>query len=334
MYDDRRATAAAERIARTAPAGSPARSPTSSLAKLIHLQMQSDPRRRFLALHQADWITGRLSGHFGVSDWNNVLKLGYDARDLRWPRWVRALVPDQVRLPRVLAPGERVSLLAPELADQLGWPRETRVLAGTTDSTAAVVAAGARDLGDAVTALGSTLVLKILSDRPIEDASYGIYSQRYRDRWLVGGASNSGGAILRHHFTADQIQRLSEAIDPSRPSGLAYYPLLVPGERFPRNDPHLTPVLSPRPTEPHAFLHGILEGIAQIEREGYQRLAELGAPLPRRIWTIGGGAANRTWTRIRERILGIPVVAAEHQDAAYGAACLARDGDRRATPRP
>ena len=29
-------------------------------------------------LHQADWISGRLAAHYGITDENNALKLGYD----------------------------------------------------------------------------------------------------------------------------------------------------------------------------------------------------------------------------------------------------------------
>jgi sugar (pentulose or hexulose) kinase len=72
-----------------------------------------------------------------------------------------------------------------------------------------------------------------------------------------------------------------------------------------------------------------LEGIARIEAEGYARLAELGAPRPRRIASIGGGAANPVWTAMRQRVLGVPVTAAEHQDAAYGAALIALRRRRR-----
>jgi D-ribulokinase len=319
MYNDRRAVAESALIDRVAPLESPARGPSASLAKLLCLQGQIKRAPEVLALHQADWILGRLTGRFGVSDWNNSLKLGYDAEHLSWPVWVRELVPQGVRLPEVLAPGDLVGTLA----DVPNWPATTCILAGTTDSTASVIASGATEPGDAVTCLGSTLVLKIVSKRPVTASAYGIYSHRLGDAWLVGGASNSGGAVLRQYFSDGEIASLSLAIDPGQPSGLNYYPLPAPGERFPRSDPGLAPRLWPRPADPKDFLQGLLEGIAQIEAEGYARLAELGAPQPKRILSIGGGAANATWTRLRERILGIPVVAAEHQDAAYGAARLA-----------
>jgi sugar (pentulose or hexulose) kinase len=148
----------------------------------------------------------------------------------------------------------------------------------------------------------------------------------------VGGASNSGGAVLRQYFSVDEIARLSAAIDPDEPCALDYYPLPRPGERFPVSDPRLPPRLEPRPEDRRQFLHGLLVGIARIEALGYRRLTQLGAPTPRRVLTAGGGAANPTWQRIRARMLGVPVCAAYHAQAAYGAALLARAGYARAGP--
>jgi sugar (pentulose or hexulose) kinase len=74
------------------------------------------------------------------------------------------------------------------------------------------------------------------------------------------------------------------------------------------------------------FFQGLLEGMAEIEARGYRLLAELGAPYPVEVRTVGGGAQNEAWTRIRARRLGVPVVRAEHQEAAYGAALLALRG--------
>ncbi len=330
MYNDARALGAAARISETAPPESPARGPTASLAKLLHLAAAAPRDTGILALHQADWISGRLCGRYGTSDWNNALKLGFDAARLVWPDWVTDLIrreyPPGIALPRVLAPGTPLGTLTPALALDLGLAPATRVLAGTTDSTAAVIAAGARAPGDAVTCLGSTLVLKVVTDRPIAVARYGVYSHRLGAVWVVGGASNSGGAVLLRHFPLDALRSLSARIDPERPSGLDYYPLPGIGERFPRADPGLAPRLEPRPADPARFLHGLLEGLAAIEAEGYGLLVSLGAPRPVRVLTTGGGAANPVWMRLRERALGLPVETARHPEAAYGSARLALGG--------
>lgn len=43
--------------------------------------------------------------------------------------------------------------------------------------------------------------------------------------WLVGGASNTGGAVLRQHFTDAELADLSSRMDTRVPTGLDYYPL-------------------------------------------------------------------------------------------------------------
>jgi len=310
MYNDTRSLAEAERIEQVAPPTSPTRGAGSSLAKLLSLKHRLRPGPGTLALHQADWLLGYLTDHYGVSDWNNCLKLGLDPRTGHWPRWPERLEPAPVELPRAVAPGTRLDRVSLTAARATGLPQHTRVLAGTTDSTAAVVATGALSPGDAVTCLGSTLVLKIIGPDPIAAPDYGVYSHRFGERWLIGGASNSGGAVLRHYFDDAELRSLSTTLDPDRPTGLDYYPLLAPGERFPINDSALPPRLDPRPADDGRFLQGLLEGIARIEAAGYRRLQQLGAPPPRTVLTTGGGAANAGWTEIRRQRLGISVMAA------------------------
>ena len=58
-------------------------------------------------------------------------------------------------------------------------------MAGTTDSIAAFLASGASKAGQAVTSLGSTLAIKMLSTTPVEDNKRGIYSHRLGSQWLV-----------------------------------------------------------------------------------------------------------------------------------------------------
>lgn len=62
--------------------------------------------------------------------------------------------------------------------------------------------------------------------------------------------------MLRRHFTDGQLAELTKRVDASRPSGLDYYPLVAPGERFPVNDPQLPPRLEPRPDDDALFLQG------------------------------------------------------------------------------
>jgi sugar (pentulose or hexulose) kinase len=323
MYDDRRATGAAARVAEVGPSDTPARGANSALCKLLYLEQTPAGQQAAHALHQADWLAGRLTGRFGIADENNALKLGYDPLTREWPAWLRKLDIAWDLLPMVVPAGTPIGPIRPAVADMLGLPRDLEVVAGTTDSVAATLAAGATAVGEAVTSLGSTLALKVWCETPIAAARYGVYSHRVGDRWLAGGASNSGGAVLRHYFDDAELAALSVGIDPDQPTGLDYYPLLGSGERFPFADPEKPACLEPMIDDRRVFLQGLLEGIAKIEQLGYQRLSALGAPYPTRVYTAGGGAINATWSRIRARLLGVPVERAVQRDAAFGAACLA-----------
>ncbi len=323
LYNDRRAVAQAARIAARAPQQTAVHGPTSSLAKLLWLQDHGLAGQAAHALHQADWIAGRLTGAYGHSDYNNCLKLGYDAEHLAWPAWLADLGVHTALLPQVHVPGEFLGVLHPGVAARLGLPPATQVRAGTTDGVAAFLAAGAHAPGHGVTSLGSTLVLKLVSDRPVFSAAHGVYSHRLGHCWLAGGASNSGGAVLAQFFSTEELRALTPLLRPDVPTGLDYYPLPNIGERFPLSEPALKPRLEPKPADRAVFLQGLLEGIARIEARGYELLTELGAPRLTALWTTGGGAQNPAWERIRARALGVPQHRAISEHAAYGTARLA-----------
>jgi sugar (pentulose or hexulose) kinase len=331
LYNDDRGIAFMEQLRAIAPPHHTVISATSSLAKLLWWQEAARGAQLYAPteiyfLHQADWLGFLLHGQLGISDYHNALKLGYDVEQLCYPDWLLEL-PSLPILPQVLAPGTPVGKVTAEMRSQFGLSPNCIVRAGTTDSIAAFLASGATSPGEAVTSLGSTLVLKLLSQKRVEDARSGIYSHRLGDLWLTGGASNTGGAVLRHFFTDEELESLSRQIDLSYESPLDYYPLLKAGDRFPINDPQLPPRLEPRPENPVEFLHGLLASMARIEARGYQLLQQLGANPLKCVYTAGGGAKNTVWTRIRARYLGVPVMQSAHAEAAYGAALLAQPED-------
>ncbi len=65
---------------------------------------------------------------------------------------------------------------------------------GTTDSIAAFIAADVSGAGAAVTSLGSTLAIKMLSDGRVDDARYGVY------RWAAVVMTSNAGAIRMYSF--------------------------------------------------------------------------------------------------------------------------------------
>ena len=84
-------------------------------------------------------------------------------------------------------------------------------------------------------------------DAAPSQAITGVYSHRFDDAWLVGGASNAGCRVLRHFdFTEAELADLSPGLDADATNGAGIYPLVNEGERFPVNDAAKQPRLPAR----------------------------------------------------------------------------------------
>ena len=320
MYDDADTGELAAQIKTLAPRESAAHGATSPAARA--LEWAKLPRLHCI-LHQADWINGCLGATNWQTDENNALKTGYDPVAREWPDWLRGFGLSPGILPEVVPVGTSIGKVSSQAAIALGIPAGITIAAGTTDGCATFLASGATEPGEASTALGSTIVLKLLSDQPIFAPELGIYSHRIGDTWLAGGASNCGGKTLLQFFTAEQLAGLEAALDLTKPTGTDYYPLPSVGERFPVSDPNLEPRLTPRPTDDAQFLQGIYEAFARIEQTGYAKLATLGGPKLRNVRHAGGGSRSIAWMTLRAQALGVPQHTAWSEEAAAGAARLA-----------
>ncbi len=323
MYNDVRPAELVKELSRKTSTV-PACSRTSALAKAVWLFQNYTPAGKYFIQQQADWVLSQFTDSPGISDWNNGLNLGFDPETLTWPDWLTEIDIGKGAFPSISPPGKPVAYISPRIAKQLGLPESTRLHAGTTDSIAAFLASGAGQPGEAVTSLGSTLVLKLCTQKSIHSNTHGIYSHRLdQQRWLAGGASNTGGAVLKANFTLDELLSLSEQINPDRYTGLNYYPLPSKGERFPFPDPEKLPLMYPVPDTRSEYLQAIFEGMARIEKQGYDLLEELTNEPVLSVRSSGSGAHNPVWNRIRQRIVDRPFLQAKQKQAAYGSALLA-----------
>ncbi|KDN95175.1 FGGY-family carbohydrate kinase [Hydrogenovibrio marinus] len=319
MYDDKRAIEQATKISKYAPTNSAAHGASSTLAKVMWLEgslQQKLPQNGCKIAHQIDWVNSFFTQALCPTDANNALKLGFNPVENKWPDWVQKLVNSS--LPEVVIPGTIIGKISQTVADTYGFPNDAQVYAGTTDSIAAFLASGAKNLGDATSSLGSTISLKLLTDKPIFSPEHGIYSHTLGELWLVGGASNTGGAVLLKYFSLPEILSLLEEVNINQPTNLDYYPLLTPGERFPIANNALQPRVSPRPSSDSKFLLALIEGLVGIEKLGYELLEELSSTKIQTIYTTGGGTKNDVWMALRETRLGYKTKKAAQTDAAFG----------------
>jgi D-ribulokinase len=281
-------------------------------------------------MHCADYLASRLCGGARVAtDTSHALKSGYDALAGEWPPAARTaldLPPDL--LPDVVRPGTTLGTIPAAVAAETGLPAGARVAAGMTDGCAAQIAANALRPGDGVSVLGTTLILKGVSDRPVHDPAGAVYAHAHPDGgWLPGGASNVGARALQAAFPGRELAELDGLAQAHEPAGGAIYPLVERGERFPFYDPAAEPIEIGHFAGEADRYAALLQGVAFVERLGLVALGRLGAPITGRLALTGGGTRSRYWTQLRADVLGRPVELPVTPEPSVGMAVLAAAGD-------
>ncbi len=291
---------------------------------LKHHEPEAWERCRWI-IHPADYIVGKLTGEFAVSDYSNTLKTGYDLLELRWPSFIEdALGIDIEKLPKVVRPGDLIGRVTPECSVQTGLRQGTAVVAGVSDGTAGFLASGASRVGDWNSTLGTTLVVRGISPQLICDPKGRVYCHRHPDGWwLPGGASNVGGECLTELFPDGDYALMDRLVSQFMPSGLSCYPLVRCGERLPFVQADAEGFFPDTAGDRARLYLSCLEGVAYVERWCYELMQDLGAPVGNRIYSTGGGARSTVWTSIRSAVLNKQVCIPTVPEPAMGSAIVA-----------
>ncbi len=277
-----------------------------------------------LIIHQSDYITGMLCGEFGYSDYSNSLKTGYDLIDNCWPEFIDGLGLDRSKLPAITAPGEIIGKISEYASERLGLSTSTYVTAGATDGYSSALSAGAVRTGDWATILGTTMVLKGVSESIVIDPNGSSYCHKLpTDKWMIGGASNIGGRCLNNRFEKDEFARYDKSVDQLSPTGVLIYPLTGTGERYPFVDRSASEFIIGDISDKRILFTALMEGVGYTERLAYDLNERMGCSIGSEICSSGGACRSDEWLRIRASILGrsikVPVVV----DATMGSAMLA-----------
>ena len=278
-------------------------------------------------IHAADFIIGKLSGNFSVTDPTNALKSGFDVRTMEWPAYLVEKLPLKKEWLQQHKPsGTPAGIIQHELASKLGLSPKTIITTGMTDGCASQVASGAVNPGDWNTTIGTTLVVKGVTRQAINDPSGALYCHRHPEGyWMPGGASNTGADWVSKLYEAKDLVELSKAASNMIPTGHLAWPLLQDGERFPFVAP-TAKGFKPPGLEGEELFAAYLEGVAYIERYAYEQINILSGETVRQIFTAGGASNSNTWLLIRSSVLGLPIRKMENVSGAIGAAILAASG--------
>lgn len=329
MYSDQRASDAGALCQKTAllyhPDGYTGFNASSGLSKIVWFTQTFPDKTRKIAnwVHAADYLIGMLSGEWGITDFTNALKSGYDVRNEQWPAYLFERLPlKRTWMPEVVPSGTPIGTISSSLAQELGLSKNLRIVAGMTDGCASQVASGAVNPGEWNTTIGTTMVLKGVTTNEIKDPEGRLYNHRHPEGfWMPGGASNIGADWVTKTF-GDRLAEMERQSLALIPTGIISYPLLQKGERFPFIAPQARGFL-PNSLSPAQVFAANMEGVAYIERYAFELIEKLSGEKISSVFTAGGGSKNNAWLHIRSSVLNLPIYKMRYVTGAAGGAILA-----------
>lgn len=329
MYSDKRSVKQAEKCTEAAlkyhNSGYTAFNFSSGLAKMVwFIETYPDKAEKITRwIHAADFLTGKLSNVWGVTDYTNAFKSGYDVGKYGWPAYLYTHLPLKKEwLPTVVPSGTVIGTIAPELAEELNLPDTIKITAGITDGCASQIASGAINPGEWNTTIGTTMVVKGVTKNEVLDPLGRLYSHRHpAGYWMPGGASNTGADWVTNEF-GDDLVNMNQAAEKLIPTSFISYPLRQEGERFPFMAPQARGFEPDGLTKAERFTAN-MEGVAYMERYAYELIEHLSGEKVSAVFTAGGASNSDTWLTIRSNVLDKPVYKMKHVSGAVGAAVLA-----------
>jgi xylulokinase len=238
------------------------------------------------------------------------------------------------RLPRLLKPTDIVGSVTSAAAEETGLPAGLPVATGTVDAWSEIIGCGGAADGRAADIAGTSEVVAVVTDRPVQGADITSSELIGGLHWL-GGPTQAGGDALswlaRGFYAATdadavlaRIEAEAASVEPGS-DGLVFLPYLN-GERAPIWDGQARAAFVGL-TSAHGREHcarAVYEGVAFAVRHILAVCEEATGLRPEALRVSGGGSRSRFWNQIKADVTGMPVLQCEVAEAgALGAALLA-----------
>ncbi|GLZ01544.1 gluconokinase [Actinoplanes sp. NBRC 103695] len=296
----------------------------------------------------ARWGGGKELILSGLADESYLLDLSlasatglYDIHERRWdPEALEIAGVREEQLAEVV-PTTRRLRLKPEVASAAGLPAGTPLIIGAGDGPLANLGVGATPAGVAAVSLGTSGAMRTVVDRPSADEGGRLFCYALtEDRWVVGGAVNNAGSVVRwagQAFAAGFARPAAEGEDadeidaamlveaqnaPPGSDGLLCLPYLL-GERAPwwrsgMRGAYLG--LGREHGRPH-LVRAAVEGVCQQIALVRDSLDTAGYPV-REVRATGGAVASDLWVGVLAAALDLPVAVADTPEGTGLGACL------------
>lgn len=280
-----------------------------------------------------DYIAYMLSGVHctDVSDASGMLL--FDVKNKCWSQEMIDICHiKKEQLAQIFESYEVVGTIKPQIADELGFSRSVKIIAGAGDNAAAAIGTGTVGDGKCNISLGTSGTIFISSKNFCVDKNNALHAFAHSDGHYHLMGCMLSAASCNKWWMEDIIGTKDFAAEQTNISGLGennvfFLPYLM-GERSPHNNPDARAMFigmsmdSTRADMTQAVLEGVAFGI----RDSFEIAKSLGIKIER-TKICGGGAKSPLWKKIIANVLGISVEVIESEEGpGYGGAILAAVG--------
>ncbi|HAG69543.1 MAG TPA: xylulokinase, partial [Lachnospiraceae bacterium] len=236
------------------------------------------------------------------------------------------------QLARIFESYETVGTIKPEIAADLGFSEDVRIIAGAGDNAAAAIGTGTVGDGRCNISLGTSGTIFISSRDFCVDDQNALHAFAHADgHYHLMGCMLSAAScnkwwmediIGTEDYAGEQagIKKLGE-------NNVFFLPYLM-GERSPHNNPDARGMFigMSMDTTRADMTQAVLEGVAFGIRDSFEVAKSQGIRIES-TKICGGGAKSPLWKRIMANVLGIRVEVIESEEGpGYGGAILAAVG--------
>ena len=307
--------------------GLPAKSGKDSIAHILFLKNERPEiyDSTFKFLEPKDYLNLRLTGEFAATYDSIMLHWVTDIRDINNVHYNKGLIRkmgvDRDKLPRLLRSVDILGAVKPDIAQELGIPADTKVVAGSPDIQSAVMGSGAvRDFeGHIYIGTSSWITCHVPFKKT--DISHNMASvpSSIPGKYFLANEQETAGACLKflrdNVFFGDDPTRLNnpevfrefdkivERVPPGS-NGLIFTPWLF-GERTPVEDHTIRGglhniSLSAKRDE---IIRAVFEGVAYNSKWLFDLVERFIKRKMDPINMIGGGAQSDVWCQIYADVL-------------------------------
>ena len=280
-----------------------------------------------------DYLAYKLSGTFctDYSDASGMLLL--DVKNRCWSKEMMDICHvTEDQLPKLYESYEVVGTIKPEIAAELGFSNDVKIIAGAGDNAAAAVGTGTVGEGKCNLSLGTSGTIFISSKNFTVDPVNALHSFDHAD----GGYHLMGcmlSAASCNKWWMDDILRTKDY--PAEQAGIKnlgenrvfYLPYLM-GERSPHNNPDARAMFigMSMDTTREDMTQAVLEGVAFGLRDSLEVARAQGIKVERSK-ICGGGAKSPLWQQIIASVMNLKLDILENEEGpGLGGAILAAVG--------